>query len=384
MSVADLPGGMLGARSRLRSLPLSLVGWFGSCNNKDNNHNNNNNNRLEMSYKITIGLKTYLETTKDWMLQCVYQHEVSKKLYSVVKESSKYRYEIDIHETETPTDAEFPTVAAQNIKIRAKKAVLERLKTSWQEKPLHGQYLTRTNQADVDKKHTHQWLRSAGLKAETDGSILASQDQCLPTKKYKTKKIKNSDDPVCRFCNAKHETFDHLISGCTVSAPTEFKQRHDRVEQYIYWKICHHYGKEVSRNWIEHHPDPVPEIANTTILWDFIIQRDRTIKANRPGIVIKDKNGKLCLLIDMAVPVDCNVSTTIYKNLSKYKDLEIEIQKMWGMNVTMIPVVIGALGVINKGTEEFTNRIPGQPCLREIQKIVLTSSAHILRRTLSM
>ena len=63
----------------------------------------------------------------------------------------------------------------------------------------------------------------------------------------------------------------------------------------------------------------------------------------------------------MAVPADCNVSTTIYKKLSKYKDLEIEIRKMSGMNVTMIPVVIGALGVINKGTEEFTNRIPGQP-----------------------
>ena len=33
MSVAALPGGMLGARSRLRPLPLSLVGWCASCNN---------------------------------------------------------------------------------------------------------------------------------------------------------------------------------------------------------------------------------------------------------------------------------------------------------------------------------------------------------------
>ena len=34
MSVAVLPGGMLGARSRLRPLPLSLVGWCASCINK--------------------------------------------------------------------------------------------------------------------------------------------------------------------------------------------------------------------------------------------------------------------------------------------------------------------------------------------------------------
>ena len=41
MSVAALPGGMLGARSRLRPLPLSLVGWCASCNNDNNNDNNN-------------------------------------------------------------------------------------------------------------------------------------------------------------------------------------------------------------------------------------------------------------------------------------------------------------------------------------------------------
>ena len=34
MSVAALLGGMLGALSRLRPLPLSLVGWCASCNNK--------------------------------------------------------------------------------------------------------------------------------------------------------------------------------------------------------------------------------------------------------------------------------------------------------------------------------------------------------------
>ena len=37
MSVAALPGGMLGARTRLRPLPLSLVGWCASCNNDNNN-----------------------------------------------------------------------------------------------------------------------------------------------------------------------------------------------------------------------------------------------------------------------------------------------------------------------------------------------------------
>ena len=37
MPVAALPGGMLGACSGLRPLPLSLVGWCASCNNNNNN-----------------------------------------------------------------------------------------------------------------------------------------------------------------------------------------------------------------------------------------------------------------------------------------------------------------------------------------------------------
>ena len=32
MSVAAFPGGMQGARIRLRLLPLSLIGWGASCN----------------------------------------------------------------------------------------------------------------------------------------------------------------------------------------------------------------------------------------------------------------------------------------------------------------------------------------------------------------
>ena len=48
MSVVALPGGMLEARSRLRPLPLSLVGWCASCNYNNNNNNNNSNNNARI------------------------------------------------------------------------------------------------------------------------------------------------------------------------------------------------------------------------------------------------------------------------------------------------------------------------------------------------
>ena len=115
------------------------------------------------------------------------------------------------------------------------------------------------------------------------------------------------------------------------------------------------------------------------------IQTDREIKANRPDIVIKDKQEKSCLLIDMSIPTEKNTSVKVTEKLSKYKDLEIEIERMWGMKATTIlAVVIGALGLIKKGLEKYTKQIPGNIKISELQKITLLGTSRILRKTLSI
>jgi len=108
------------------------------------------------------------------------------------------------------------------------------------------------------------------------------------------------------------------------------------------------------------------------------IHTDRKITANRPDIVIKDHKTKTCKFIDMAVPSDRNTSVKV-----KYKDLEIETSRMWGMRMETIPVIVGALGAIKKGLETYLGRIPGQLSVSELQKITLLGTAHILRRVLS-
>ena len=119
-----------------------------------------------------------------------------------------------------------------------------------------------------------------------------------------------------------------LIAGCPVLAPNEYKNHHDRVGQYLHWKLCKHYQSPVPSNWFEHHPRAVVEGANVTILWDFPIQTDRTIQAKRPDIIVKDRIAKTCLLIDMSIPTDQNIAAKEFDKLSKYKDLEIEISRM--------------------------------------------------------
>ena len=87
-------------------------------------------------------------------------------------------------------------------------------------------------------------------------------------------------------------------------------------------------------------------------------------------------------MIDATVPADKNISLEEFQKLSKYKDLEIEVIKMWKLKIKTIPVVIGTLGMTKKGTQNFINQIPGKPSLQEMQKIVLTSTAHVLRKVL--
>lgn len=339
--------------------------------------------QLELSYKTsTIGLYNYLDNTGDWMLQLVNRHENSKRLHSITKESDKYSRELDL-------DIEVnnllsPTEIARKTKKKAKHEGLKQLESRWQEKPLHGQFAARANNADVDTQATHQWLRSSGLKAETEGFILAAQDQSLFTRNYQANILHNGADPKCRFCDERIETIDHLVSGCSILTPGEYKNRHDRVGQYLHWKMCNHFSIKTQSDWYKHHPEPVTEGKDVTILWDFPIQTDRTIQANRPDIVIKDRKNKQCFLIDMSVPSDRNVAAKTFEKLSKYKDLEIEVEKMWHLKTCTIPVVVGALGLIKKGAKEFVSKIPGNPSLQEIQKIVLNSTAHVLRRALTI
>ena len=125
-------------------------------------------------------------------------------------------------------------------------------------------------------------------------------------------------------------------------------------------------------------------LPKVTILCDILTRTDRTLPASRADIVIKHKQNKTCQLIDMSVPSDSNISAKEFEKLSKYKDLEIEIAKMWKMKTKTIPVIVGALGMIKKGTQKYVNEIPGNLSLAEIQKIVLNNTAHILRRTLSL
>jgi len=60
-------------------------------------------------------------------------------------------------------------------------------------------------------------------------------------------------------------------------------------------------------------------------------------------LLLKDKT---CTLIDVAIPADRNVVQKEAKKKLKYKSLGIEIQRMWNLKRTIVPVITGATGII--------------------------------------
>ena len=69
---------------------------------------------------------------------------------------------------------------------------------------------------------------------------------------------------------------------------------------------------------------------------------------NKPDIVIRDNGKRTCMLIDVAISGDRNVIKKEAEKILKYKELAIEIQRMWNVKIKVIPVIIGANGTISK------------------------------------
>ena len=66
------------------------------------------------------------------------------------------------------------TENARKLKRIAKEKGKKAIDTAWKSQPLHGQYPLRRQKVEIDSHDTHQWLRSAGLKVETEGFIVAA------------------------------------------------------------------------------------------------------------------------------------------------------------------------------------------------------------------
>ena len=87
--------------------------------------------------------------------------------------------------------------------------------------------------------------------------------------------------------------------------------------------------------------------------------------------------------MDFAVSADHRIKLKECEKRDKYLDLAIELKKkLWNMKVTIIPIVIGAFGTVNKGLLKGLEDLEVGGQVETIRTAALLKTARILRRVL--
>ena len=152
---------------------------------------------------------------------------------------------------------------------------------------------------------------------------------------------------------ANNETVPHIISECPKLFQKECKQQHDWMGKTVYWDICRKKGFNVPEKMYKHKPLPYTENESFTILWDFNIQTDNITEHRKPKIIIKGKTSQK--IVDFAVPADHWIEISQERKIENYHHLKRELQKLWNLKISIVPIVIGSLGTIPKPLEKHLN-----------------------------
>ena len=69
--------------------------------------------------------------------------------------------------------------------------------------------------------------------------------------------------------------------------------------------------------------------------------------ADHMDIVVVDKQDKKPVAVDVAIQRYSNIRTKEHENHEKNQVLKEELERMWGLKASVVPVVIGAIGAVN-------------------------------------
>ena len=114
----------------------------------------------------------------------------------------------------------------------------------------------------------------------------------------------------------RDETVNH-IRECSKLAQKEYKNRHNWVGKVIPWKLCKR-----------------------------LMVSDQVIPVRRPNTMLISKK-RTWPPVYFAVSSDQRVKMKESKKIDKYLDHR-ELKKLWNMKVTVMPIVVGALGTSSK------------------------------------
>lgn len=294
-----------------------------------------------------------------------------------------------LHQAIVVADNQYTPLCLNNPSIQYNTHTTEDKKTQWRQKELHGRHPNTMQDNNIDKLKSYTWLTKGELQPETEGFIIAIQDQVIQTKNYLKYIVKdpNTQSDKCRKCNIQPETIQHITNGCQILAGTQYTERHNIVAKIIHQSLAK-INKLIEKEtpYYKYNPETVLEDNSTKILWDKTLHTDKTIMSNRPDITIIDKIQKITYFIEISVPNDNNIHTKYTEKLEKYHQLAQEIKRIWKQNeVKTIPFIISSSGIIHKSFIPNLKQLTiEQATHHNIQKAVILKTCNIVRNFLNI
>ena len=85
----------------------------------------------------------------------------------------------------------------------------------------------------------------------------------------------------------------------------------------------------------------------------------------------------------MSVPNDFGLNRAEREKLNKYQDLKHDLRDTWDLEeIEIIPVIVGATGLLKNNLSKYLQSIPGEPNLPEVQLSAIKGTVSILKRAL--
>ena len=332
-----------------------------------------------------ISIGQYLISSSYPYLKMVKEHQENKAsaTTSVTQLAKHFGQDCLTDETETPK------LPATDIARKSRKLFTKTLQEDkheeWAKQQRAKYFLDELSQEYIDKEGSLDWLRNGTLHYDQERIIMAAQDQGLMTNAFK-KMSGLSSDSKCRFCQAEVESVSHLISACKIlMGDGYYTARHNGVCKYLHWTICKELSIQCSDKSWEHIPERTTGNQRYTIHYDYVIPTATYLEnaAVKPDIVIWDKVEKLATLIEVSVPNDSGLNRAEREKRTKYQGLMYDMKRNWHLqDISIIPVIIGAKGLMKKNFKKYLASIPGNPSAQEIQTIALKGTVKILKRSL--
>ncbi|XP_045460973.1 uncharacterized protein LOC123671267 [Harmonia axyridis] len=172
-----------------------------------------------------------------------------------------------------------------------KEQSLKQLSEEWHNKALHGRYPGHLKSNNIIKSESLTYLKAGYLFPETEGRIVAIQDQVVSTRAY-IKRITGRNIPtdMCRKCAKTLETIQHVTSSCPIMAPKDYTERHNAMARVYHRELAKKAGL-IQDQGKPHTYQPRDVLENDVIklYWDTALVTDRAIPHNRPDIVLFNK-----------------------------------------------------------------------------------------------